>query len=89
MTGEDVTRLERAGFAAWRAAEELREVRERWPASDADRLGALLRELEEGARTVAGEVAMRLREVAEVAGHGWDRPATGGTAREVGGSGNG
>lgn len=69
MTGEDQARLERAGFAAWRAAEELREVRERWPASDADRLAALLRELEENARTLAGEVAMRLRDAAE-AGHG-------------------
>lgn len=68
MTGEDVARLERAGFAAWRAAEELREVRVRFPAPEADRLARLVRALEEDARTLAGEVAMRLREAAEMTG---------------------
>lgn len=56
-------RLERAGFAAHRAATELREVRERFPARD--ELSRRLQALEEEARTVAGLVAMELRQLEE------------------------
>lgn len=65
MILDDVRRLELAGLAAWRAAEDLRQVRERFPAPvEGDRLEPLLRELEATARTVAGEVTMRLRDAA-------------------------
>lgn len=54
--------LERAGFAAWRAAEDLRSLRLSSMPEDGDHLAQRLRELEEDARMVAGEIAMRLRE---------------------------
>ena len=60
MSAEDVQRLELAGFAAWQAAEELRQVRERFPEAG-DAVARLAREVEEVARTLAGECAMRLR----------------------------
>jgi hypothetical protein len=64
---EQVRRLERAGFAVHRTAQDLREVRERFPARD--ELALRLQALEEEARTLAGMVAMELREL-EVYGGG-------------------
>jgi hypothetical protein len=62
------TRLERAGFTANRTAQELREVRERFPIRD--ELARRLHAFEEEARTLAGLIAMELR----------DREAFGGAA---------
>jgi hypothetical protein len=61
-------RPERAGFAAHRVAQDLRDVRERFPARDD--LAARLRALEEEARTVAGLIATELHDIEEVAAHG-------------------
>lgn len=63
---EDSTRLERAGFTVHRTAEELREVRERFPSRDD--LARRLQALEEEARTVAGLIVMELRDREEVSG---------------------
>lgn len=68
MTGENLLRLERTGLAAWQLAEALRDARLRWPVDDGDRLAALAGELEDLARTVAGEVAMQLRAAEERGG---------------------
>lgn len=74
MSDADARRLELAGFAAWRAAEELRQARDRFPGA-VDRVAVLSRELEELARTLAGEVAMQLREVEERQAGGGGRAA--------------
>lgn len=64
MTIEAVRRLELAGLAAWRVAAELRQVRESFPVTT-DAVARQALEVEELARTLAGECAMRLREVLE------------------------
>ena len=56
-------RLERAGFAVYRAAVDLREVRERYPG--ADELARRLQAIEEEARTVAAQIARELRTLAD------------------------
>ncbi len=66
-------RLERAGFAVHRTAHDLREVRERFPARD--ELARRLEALEEEARTLAGMVAMELRELEDVQVYGRGRAA--------------
>ena len=66
-------RLERAGFAVHRTAQDLREVRERFPARD--ELALRLQALEEEARTLAGLVAMELAELEEVRVYGGGRAA--------------
>jgi len=74
VSTEDVGRLELVGLAAWQTAEELRQVRERFPEAG-DTVARLAREVEEVSRTLAGECAMRLREAAgrvAIAEH--DRP---------------
>ena len=73
MTGADLRRLELVGLATWRVADELRDVRHALPVpvGEEDRLARQARELEELARTVAGECAARLREAQE------GRPARG------------
>ena len=65
MTRDELRRLELVGFATWRVADELREVRHRLPPTAEDRLARQARELEVLARTGAGECAARLREGAE------------------------
>jgi len=65
---EHVERLERAGFALHRLAVELREVRQRFPMRDD--LSARLVAAEEEARTLAGEIAMRLRDLDEAPVYG-------------------
>lgn len=64
MNPDDARRLELIGFASWRAADELREVRHRFPVLkvEEDALARQAVELEELARTVAGECAARLRD---------------------------
>jgi predicted nucleic acid-binding OB-fold protein len=56
-------RLEQAGVTVHRAAWELREVRERWPAHD--ELARRLQAVEEEARTLAGQIVMELHELEE------------------------
>lgn len=58
---DQVQRLERAGFAVHRTAEELRQLRERFPSRD--ELARRLQALEEEARTVAGLVVEELRQL--------------------------
>lgn len=65
---EDVARLEAAGFALHRLATALREVRKRFPVRD--ELSARLDATEEQARTLAGEIAMQLRDLDEAAVYG-------------------
>lgn len=65
MTGDELRRLELTGFACWRVADELREVRHRFPAPATDRLTRQAQEVEELARTVAGDCAARIREAEE------------------------
>jgi uncharacterized protein YigA (DUF484 family) len=65
---ENVQRLERAGFVAHRTAVELREVRERFPVRDD--LAHRLQALEEEARTIAGLVAMEIRQLEDAEVYG-------------------
>lgn len=58
-----VQRLERAGFAVHRTAEELRELRERFPAPARDELARRLQALEQEARALAGLVVEELRQL--------------------------
>ncbi len=65
---EHVERLALAGQALHRAAEQLRETRLRFPARDD--LSPRLDAAEEEARMLAGEIAMRLRDLDEAAAYG-------------------
>lgn len=61
MTADLARRYERAGFALWGAAQEIRDVRDGWPPGDG--LVVRLRAVEELASSVAAEIADVLREM--------------------------
>jgi hypothetical protein len=71
--GEQVARLEAAGFALHRMATELRDARQRFPVRDD--LSPRLDAAEEEARTLAGEIASRLRDLDEAVVYGGGPPA--------------
>ncbi len=74
MKRDEVERLEQVGRALHQAAATLREARVRFPARDD--LSPRLDAAEEEARTLASEIAMRLRDLDEAATYGGNMTLT-------------